>query len=368
MTFRELEFRARHEIGPPSQTRLSLGLALFTLSLLGTRPAAGSASVASPSSERDSRLDDALWLRVRGGYEREEMRQRVFGLLEIGVALDTLIGGDAHALADAAHADRLATAAEDRLAETPFEASSPAPPRPYHAPPDSAPCTSASGCDAAPRHPLSLPEHVVPPFAPKAASAAPAASTEQLTAALGRAAVAAALRVADSAAPEQRLDSLASRSRTAASLPEVRLAAGSSRDQSQKLSPTVTDPARFTQDGGRDLWFETRLTWRLERAIFSRDEIAIERLRAQEREARRRTTHQVLEALLDWQRARRAQRSELLHDDERDAAALRELDATLRLDALTDGWFSRHLAQASPTDPQTSPSEAANLAERPPER
>jgi hypothetical protein len=180
--------------------------------------------------------------------------------------------------------------------------------------------------------------------------------------------VAAALRVADSAAPEDRLDSLASRSRTAASLPEVRFAAGTSNNQSQKLAPTVTDPARFTQDGGRDLWFETRLTWRLERAIFSRDEIAIERLRAQEREARRRTTHQVLEALLDWQRARRAQRSELLHDAERDAAALRELDATLRLDALTDGWFSRHLAQASPTAPQTSPSAAANLAERRPER
>jgi hypothetical protein len=327
-------------------TTFSLALALCTLA---TRPArsADAANVASPSSEHDSRLNDALWLRLRGGYEREDVRQRVFGLLEIGMAFDTLIGGDAHALADAAHADRLASGPEDRLATTPFDPTGLPPPRPSYAPPAHA------------SSPAPLPSRPAPPQA---------ADPEQLTAALGRAAVAAALRVADSAAPEDRLDSLASRSRTAASLPEVRLAAGSSRDQSQKLSPTVTDPARFTQDGGRDLWFETRLTWRLERAIFSRDEIAIERLRAQEREARRRTIHQVLDALLDWQRARRAQRSELLHDDERDAAALRELDATLRLDALTDGWFSRHLAQASPTDPQTSPSEAANLAERPPER
>jgi hypothetical protein len=109
----------------------------------------------------------------------------------------------------------------------------------------------------------------------------------------------------------------------------------------------VADPARYTQDGGRDRWFETRLTWHLDRAVFSHDEIAIERLRAQARETRRHTTHQVIEALVEWQRARRRQRSELASDEEREAAALRELEATLRLDALTDGWFSRQLARSS---------------------
>ena len=31
------------------------------------------------------------------------------------------------------------------------------------------------------------------------------------------------------------------------------------------------------QDGGRDVWFEARLAWRLDSALFSKEEIAIER-------------------------------------------------------------------------------------------
>jgi hypothetical protein len=137
------------------------------------------------------------------------------------------------------------------------------------------------------------------------------------------------------------------RSRSSAGLPEVRLAAGSSRDQSLRLTPTLTDPGKFSQDGGHDLWFEARLTWRLEHLVFSHDEIAIQRLKAQELETRRRLLRQVLEALLDWQRARLAQGSELLEEEQRHALELRELDALLRLDAWTDGWFSRHLERTS---------------------
>jgi len=160
---------------------------------------------------------------------------------------------------------------------------------------------------------------------------------------LARATLAAAARVADAAAPPRQLDSMASRTRSAAVLPELRLAAGTSRDQSQKLSPTLADPARFTRDGGRDLWFEARLTWHMDRGLFSQDEIAIERLKAQAIEERQKRSRQVLDALLDWQRARLALSSDLVSEEERAAAALRELDALLRLDAWTDGWFSRRL-------------------------
>jgi hypothetical protein len=170
----------------------------------------------------------------------------------------------------------------------------------------------------------------------------------KLTPALARATVAAALRVQGNALQLHRLDALASRSRISAGLPEVRLGAGSSRDESLKLSPTQTDPARFTRDGGRDLWFEARLIWRLDGTLFSKEEIAVERLRAQEREDRARITREVLAALLEWQQARFALLSERLLPEERDAAWLRELGALARLDVLSDGWFSRQLPGPSP--------------------
>jgi hypothetical protein len=239
-----------------------------------------------------------MWLSLRGGYTRAgEPRERYFGVLELGLALDVLIAG--RPSAEAANASATLTA-----------------------------LTSDEPLPAEPRRLRS------PPPAPRVS----------LDPALARATLLAALRVADAAAPPRRLDSLLTRTRTAASLPEVRLAAGTSRDQSLRLTPTVTDPAKFTQDGGRDLWFEARLTWHLERAIFSRDEIAIERLKTQSLEQRQRLLRQVLDALMSWQRARQAQGSELLGDEEREKATLRELEATLRLDAWTDGWFSRYLS------------------------
>jgi hypothetical protein len=188
------------------------------------------------------------------------------------------------------------------------------------------------------------------PWQSRPAAAPHPRSLFTLTPALARATLAAAARVADGATPPRQLDSMASRTRSAAALPELRLAAGSSRDQSQKLSPTVADPARFTRDGGNDLWFEARLTWHLERGLFSQDEIAIERLKAQALEERQKRGRQVLDALLDWQRARLALSSDLLSEEERAAAALRELEALLRLDAWTDGWFSRRLELEQPRE------------------
>jgi hypothetical protein len=166
---------------------------------------------------------------------------------------------------------------------------------------------------------------------------------------LARALVAEALRVSGSAAELRRLDAMVSRSRAAASLPEVRLGAGTASDESQRLSPTVNDPARFTRDGGRDVWLEARLTWRLDSAIFARDEIAIMRLRAQRQEESGRLAREVLEALVEWRKADLVQRSPFALPEERDAASIRQFGAVARLDVLTEGWFSRYLERWAPS-------------------
>jgi hypothetical protein len=164
---------------------------------------------------------------------------------------------------------------------------------------------------------------------------------------LARAVVAVALQTQGGQAELRRLDSMAARSRAAASLPEVRLGAGTSRDESLRLAPTAADPARFTRDGGRDLWLEARLTWRLDSAIFARDEIAIMRLRAQQREELARLVSEVLDALVAFERARLRLASELSTSDERDQARVVQFGALARLDVLTDGWFSRRLERAA---------------------
>jgi hypothetical protein len=164
---------------------------------------------------------------------------------------------------------------------------------------------------------------------------------------LARAVVVVASRVQGGQAELRRLDGMAARSRAAASLPEVRLGAGTSRDESLRLAPTAADPARFTRDGGRDLWLEARLTWRLDSAIFARDEIAIMRLRAQQREELARLANDVLESLVAYERARLRLASELSTSAERDQARVVQFGALARLDVLTDGWFSRRLERAA---------------------
>lgn len=263
-----------------------------------------------------------LWLGLSGGYARSgDERSRSFAAVELGIGFEVLGGdsGDVAALANEAGAAagiespgpwseaRNEPAMQPAMQPAQSGARASSGPR----------CTDAQPCSGA------LSQHVSP--------------------LLARAAVAAALRVLGSGGELRRLASMATRSRAAASLPEVRLGAGTSQDESLRLTPTLADPARFTRDGGRDLWLEARLTWRLDSALFSKDEIAIERLKAEHREARARVTREVLEALLDWQRAGVTLRTEHLLPEERDAALVRELGAVARLDVATAGWFSRYL-------------------------
>jgi hypothetical protein len=255
----------------------------------------------------------ALWAAVSGGVAASPgERQRFFGLLELGVGLDVW-------------------AAPSQLAEAPSETEEDAPAG-LAAPPVRADAAGSAALGQAPA-----------PLAPRPAAGGARREDPAVAALLARAAVAEALRVQAGAAELARLDGMAARSRAAASLPEVRVGAGTSRDESLRLNHTLDDPARYTRDGRQDLWFEARLTWRLDGALFTHDEIAIMRLRAQQREEAARLAREVLGALLDWQRARLVLESPLSAPEELDRAIAAQFGAAASLDVLTDGWFSRRL-------------------------
>jgi hypothetical protein len=309
-----------------------------------------------------------LWLGVSGGMAVSPgERERMFGLLELGLSLDEWFGagGAVRAASEIEAAGALGSDVESDMdvqldtseaaasgggpGFTPFAPgtglTTPALARPTFT---SALATPAPAAPP-PRSPTLWRASDTPTPSARASWVQPERVARAIdpasAAALARAAVSEALRLQGSGTELRRLDSMASRSRAAASLPEVRLGAGTSRDESLRLSPTLSDPAHFSRDGGRDLWLEARLIWRLDGAIFARDEIAIMRLRAQQREGAAQRSREVLEALLDWQRARLVLASPLAPPEEVDAATVRHFGAVARLDIYTDGWFSRQLAR-----------------------
>jgi hypothetical protein len=174
----------------------------------------------------------------------------------------------------------------------------------------------------------------------------PAAPTPQpplvvtVTPRFAKAAVAAALRAARSGGSLRRLQSLRSRSRWSALLPELRLRAARSTDQSLRLTPTQDDPYRYTEAGGTDLLFEARLSWQLSKLLFALPEVGVERL-AQARSARQRQlADRVLKVLFEWQRARLKEDNVFLLPEEQSEAAIDALQAEAELFILTDGWFA----------------------------
>jgi hypothetical protein len=298
------------------------------------------------------------WLGVGGGVRGSPgERRRVFALVELGIPFDAVAG--AHSAAESGDADEFEGSASDTApAMSPEARPFDAEPRRFGSPP---PAVGAelSSLAAGPSSFRAGPAGIADDGSASEAQAASAALPPRVAGCpdarscdpeallpLARAAVAEALRVQGGQAELSRLDGMAARSRAAASLPEVRLGAGTSRDESLRLAPTVADPARFTRDGGRDLWLEARLTWRLDGAIFARDEIAIMRLRAQQREELGRLASEVLEALVAFERARLRLSSELSTPDERDQAWVVQFGALARLDVLTEGWFSRQLERS----------------------
>lgn len=137
-----------------------------------------------------------------------------------------------------------------------------------------------------------------------------------------------------------RLDAMSRRARWSAALPEVTLRGGRTTDETLRLTPTSEEPFRYTQGGSATLVLEGRVRWQLDRLAFASEEIQIERLRAERRKARAELVREVVGELVKWGRARRALADDSLDDERRSAAELALLEAELRLDALTGGWFA----------------------------
>ena len=185
------------------------------------------------------------------------------------------------------------------------------------------------------------------PAAPRRSTVAAdgAAPNPRLTSALVRATLTHAYAAQGVDAAEGRLRSLDARSRWSAALPELRLRAARATDESQRLAPTVSDPYRYTRDGGTDVAFEVRVTWRLSGLLFSASEVSVERIRLQRAERRAELHREVLKLLFTWQRARLGVDAADALEEERREAALTKLEAELTLNVLTGGWFNEGRAR-----------------------
>lgn len=180
----------------------------------------------------------------------------------------------------------------------------------------------------------------------------PALSAE-LFSHLARDAVAAAENARRLAEREGELDGLATRARWSAVLPEVRVRAARSRDDSLHLQPTLEDPYRYSTIGGDGLLLEAQVTFRLNRLLFADEEVAVERLRVVRERVGEDRAARVTARLVRWHRALSRERS-LADPVARGRAELERVELEVELDVLTDGWFGervRRLLAPPPSQP-----------------
>ncbi|HVU05820.1 MAG TPA: hypothetical protein VHE30_28925 [Polyangiaceae bacterium] len=175
-----------------------------------------------------------------------------------------------------------------------------------------------------------------PPVVP-----APAAPGPRVTAELARGAIRAALHAAGFPEKFATLAGLATRARTSALAPELVLRATRSTDQSLRFTPTLDDPAHYSEAGGAGLWLEARLVWHFDRLVFDRDELSVERLVVDRADAAAKLTAKVLELLFAWHRARLRAEDEAADPADRAMEGLRAAELAVTLDILTGGWFEK---------------------------
>jgi len=174
-----------------------------------------------------------------------------------------------------------------------------------------------------------------------------------LTPRLARGAVRHALAAAGYLGARGRIASTASRARSSAVLPELRLRTLRSTGENLRLTPTLDNPYGYTQGGTSELLFEARLTWHLDRLVFADEEVALERLQTERDLAERKLIEHVLERLTAWQRCLVRAADEDNEPEVRETAELEALGAAVELDVLTDGWFSQVIAETSPRAPRS---------------
>ena len=241
-------------------------------------------------------------------YRSGPLNQQWSGFLALNIALERF-------------AAPRAMRAAPRLAEGPPKKESDAAP---------APSTPAPAASPAP--------------APAPTSSPPPAPV--LSSRLARGSVRHALASAGYLKARSRLAGLASRARSSAVLPELGLRTLRSSGQLLRLTPTSDDPYRYTQAGTSELTLEARLTWHLDRLVFADEEVTLEHLQIERDAAERRLVDQVLEQLSLWQRGRARAADPNADPEQRESADLSAIAAAVELDVLTDGWFSKAIAES----------------------
>jgi hypothetical protein len=281
----------RHPVASP---RVLLGIVLLTTAF-------GRVALASPAYELVPE-SAGPGLRLRGGVRVRPDGREVYGLVTLSLPLEAMaaaLGGERQA----------------------------------HGRPGGAPPALAQGPEPIPESPPATPPPLPPPPPVRA----------ELSAQLVRDTVRVALRVAGLPGSRARLESLGSRMRIAPLVPDLRVRGGRTTDESLRLTPTDSDPYRYTQAGGTRLYLELELGWKLGRLVFDDAELRMEELWRQRAKAEREVVEQVLGALLEWQKARLRRTDPSLPADERLDAWLSMVRAASELDLLTNGWFERRM-------------------------
>jgi hypothetical protein len=253
------------------------------------------------------------WVSLVGfAKQLQSGRNDIGGILVVGLALDRISTGPAHRLADPPRPGRPVL--------QPSPPSPPSPPAPQPAP------------------------------APPAAAASAAPLKLEVSAALARETVAAALRTSGLGVDDARIDALVSRARASAWLPETRMRALRLwNDATHTTTVATTDTASFYDAVGANLVLELRLTWRLDRVLYAGDEPNLERVRLERFDARTRLATRTLEVLFAWERATLEVRQAVSGSREEVEARVRAAEARATLDVLTGGWFERTLPPERPS-------------------
>jgi hypothetical protein len=141
---------------------------------------------------------------------------------------------------------------------------------------------------------------------------------------------------------DSSLDSMASRARWSAILPEARVRVlRHVSDSARSTSSETSNDTPYSLYDSNSLWLEGRLTWRLDRLLFAEEEPTIERLRLERQEHRTRLAAKVVEQVSKWQRARLDTAQSADGTADRLDSVLREIEAASALDVMTAGWFGR---------------------------
>ncbi len=163
---------------------------------------------------------------------------------------------------------------------------------------------------------------------------------------VARQAVLTAWRASGLGVNDARIDSMVSRARASAALPEVRVRAMRVFSDGSANGVIPIDASTYAT-AGSNLILEARLTWRLDQLLYASDEPGLARVRLDTQEARAKLAGKVLDALFQWQRAWLAVRSAGPGTNEATDATLRLVEAEAGLDVLTGGWFGAWLAESA---------------------